>query len=306
MKQISWTIYCHTHTESSRRYIGLTKKTMMFRWNQHLQNAKAKRGKGCAHFWAAIRKYGKNAFSHEVLQVCDTLEEANTAEQYWIDLYGTRNLITGFNLAKGGEHVPHPVKNPWDRPEFRAANAGRNVAHILTPSARAKQQASMATPESKAKRSAAAKVSMASPATIAKREAMLTDDYRKRISDSLKASLSSDEARAKMSAASRCSSTPDVKEKRISALRVSMSRPETRQKLSASSKQAWSSPAYRQKLASRTVSEETRSRLSSASTGRRHSPESRARQAELARLRWKDPVVVAAHAAGLIRSRQSI
>jgi len=117
-----WTIYCHIHTESGRRYIGLTKLTMMKRWNQHVSNAKAKKGKGCAHFWAAIRKYGKHAFIHRILAYCDDLETANLAEECWIEFYDTRNPEKGFNLAKGGAHIPHPIhRNPWDDPEFRAA-----------------------------------------------------------------------------------------------------------------------------------------------------------------------------------------
>lgn len=115
-----WTIYCHTHVESNRRYIGLTKKTMMFRWNQHVSNAQNKHGKGCAYFWNSIRKYGKDAFSHEVLEICDTLEEGNIAEQKWIKFYDSRNPEKGFNLMKGGEHIPHPIrKNPWNNPEYR-------------------------------------------------------------------------------------------------------------------------------------------------------------------------------------------
>lgn len=42
---------------------------MMKRWNQHLANATKKRGKGCRHFWNAIRLYGPGAFSHEVLEI---------------------------------------------------------------------------------------------------------------------------------------------------------------------------------------------------------------------------------------------
>lgn len=113
-------IYCHTHTDSGRRYIGLTKKTMMQRWNQHVAKSKSLRGKGCFYFWNAIRKYGKDAFSHEVLEVCETLEEANLAEQKWIDHFDSKNPEKGFNLAEGGEHIPHPIrKNPWDDPEYR-------------------------------------------------------------------------------------------------------------------------------------------------------------------------------------------
>jgi hypothetical protein len=117
----TWTIYCHTHIISERRYIGLTKKTMLQRWNQHIANAKSKRGKGCLHLWNAIRKYGPEAFSHEVLEICNSLEEANEAEKTWINKFDSRNPEKGFNLALGGDHTPHPIrKNPWDNPEFRA------------------------------------------------------------------------------------------------------------------------------------------------------------------------------------------
>jgi len=114
-----WTIYCHTHVESGRRYVGLTKYTMMHRWNQHCAQAKSSKG-GRWHFPNAIRKYGKNAFSHEVLEICSSIQEANASEERWILHFDTRNTEKGFNLAKGGDHVPHPIRrNPWDDPEFR-------------------------------------------------------------------------------------------------------------------------------------------------------------------------------------------
>lgn len=137
-KSIKYTIYCHTHTESGRHYIGLTKKTMLFRWNQHLQNAKKKRGKGCAHFWAAIRKYGKDAFKHEVLEVCYSLEEANEAEKKWISHFDTRNPEKGFNLALGGSHTPHPVnKNYTKLPGFKEAASARSKKIWEDPKKRA-------------------------------------------------------------------------------------------------------------------------------------------------------------------------
>lgn len=117
---LRWMIYCHTHIETGRRYVGLTKLTMMARWNQHVNNAAKKVGKGCRHFWNAIRAYGKNAFSHEVLEVCTDLDVANVAEECWIEFYDTTNSAKGFNLMRGGGHTPHPIKNPWERPEYRA------------------------------------------------------------------------------------------------------------------------------------------------------------------------------------------
>jgi hypothetical protein len=133
-----WTIYCHIHIDSGRRYIGLTSKTMLRRWNSHILNAKSKKGKGCHHFWNAIRKYGKDAFSHEVLEVCDTLEAANTAENKWISQFNTRDPQFGFNLSKGGEHTPHPFKNPWNDPEYRAKMLGIKKKFQEDPKFRAK------------------------------------------------------------------------------------------------------------------------------------------------------------------------
>jgi hypothetical protein len=90
-----WTIYCHTHVDSGRRYVGLTSRSMERRWSQHVAQAKTSRG-GRWHFPNAIRKYGKNAFSHEILEICYSLEEANTAEDKWINHFDARNPERGF------------------------------------------------------------------------------------------------------------------------------------------------------------------------------------------------------------------
>lgn len=115
----TWTIYCHIHRESGRRYIGQTKKTWRQRWNQHVYTAEKLAKKGWSHFANAIRKYGKDAFEHEVLEICTTVDFANTAEEKWIAHFNTCDPLFGFNIKKGGDHVPHPVRNPWDRPGLR-------------------------------------------------------------------------------------------------------------------------------------------------------------------------------------------
>jgi group I intron endonuclease len=171
-----FTIYCHTHRESGRRYVGQTKKTWRQRWNQHVYTSERLVKKGWSHFANAIRKYGKDAFDHEVLEVCHSLEEANAAEERWIELLNSRDPLFGFNIKKGGDHVPHPVRNPWDRPEFRekglAFLAMANDVSQEERSARSKSlwqdpefaekvtsstKATKATPEGKARTSAAVK-----------------------------------------------------------------------------------------------------------------------------------------------------
>ncbi len=119
-KPTCYTVYCHIHIESGRRYIGLTKRTMEKRWSQHVCQSRYAKNKN-THFANAIRAYGKDAFSHEIIEVCSTLEEANAAEIKWMMHFDTLNPEFGFNLAKGGGYVPSvKCRNPWDRPEYRA------------------------------------------------------------------------------------------------------------------------------------------------------------------------------------------
>ena len=176
-----WTIYCHTHIATGRRYVGLTSQTMERRWASHCAKAKSAKG-GRWHFPNAIRKYGKDAFSHEVLEVCYDLEVANLAEKCWIDLFETRDPTKGFNLAKGGSHTPHPIrKNPWDRPEFRE----KALANLASANARAthsgrstRSKEVNSRPEVRAKMSAATSKQFASPESRQKQAELVSSFHQ--------------------------------------------------------------------------------------------------------------------------------
>jgi hypothetical protein len=136
---------------------------MLHRWRAHVS---ASRYSKFLYFANAIRKYGENAFSHEVLEICEDLEVANLAEICWIDFYDTRNPDKGFNLMKGGGFKPHPISNPWDRPEFREKSL--KVAKTKWESSTLRSNHSKAVKESFtkeriAKSSIAAKASRAKP-----------------------------------------------------------------------------------------------------------------------------------------------
>ena len=140
-----WTIYCHTHTDSGRRYIGLTSQTMEKRWKNHIYAAKSSKD-GRWHFPNAIRKYGKDAFTHKILEICDTLESAGIAEVKWIKFYDSRNPDRGFNLTKGGEYAPSVsriqrseiVRKLWQNSEYREKVIASTRNSYLDPSLRAK------------------------------------------------------------------------------------------------------------------------------------------------------------------------
>jgi group I intron endonuclease len=48
----------------------------------------------------AIKKYGKENFKKEILEVCTSLEELSEREKYWIEKLDAINL--GYNLTEGG------------------------------------------------------------------------------------------------------------------------------------------------------------------------------------------------------------
>jgi len=151
-----WTVYLHILKADGRGYVGLTSQTIEKRWKNHVCVANTSKG-GRWHFPNAIRKYGKDAFDHMKLGVFDTLEAGNAAEEKWIEILNTQDSVVGFNLAKGGAHMPHPIrKNPWDDPEYRTKlSPTLDMRSVHTPEARAKCRSALESPEVKAKMSAA-------------------------------------------------------------------------------------------------------------------------------------------------------
>ena len=258
-----WTIYCHTHVESGRRYVGLTKKTWQKRWIQHCAQAKSSKG-GRWHFPNAIRKYGKDAFSHEILEVLTDLEVANLAEECWIELLETRDPAKGFNLAKGGSHVPNhesssiSMKAKWADPEYRVR-------------AMAASKAGLNTLESKARRSIASTQLWSDPVMKEKLSAAILESHsrpevRVRLSAAQSGKTLSTEHRAKISASSRCQD-PDVRTRISEATKEAMARPEVKAKTVGAN-------------IGRKTSDEVRAKISAAGTGRVLSDETRKKISE--------------------------
>lgn len=92
----NWCVYMHEHRESGKKYVGITSQKPTNRW----QNGKHYSGN--AYFYAAIQKYGWDAFRHEILYTCLTREEAERLEIELIAKYQTQDPAKGYNLAAGG------------------------------------------------------------------------------------------------------------------------------------------------------------------------------------------------------------
>ena len=89
-------IYKHT-SPSGKSYIGQTCQPLNRRWRNghgYAQNA---------YFYRAIQKYGWESFSHEVLFVVDSLEEANRIEEALIAELKSNNPSFGYNISGGAD-----------------------------------------------------------------------------------------------------------------------------------------------------------------------------------------------------------
>ena len=52
--------------------------------------------------WNAINKYGWDNFKVELLEECQSSEELNEREKYWIKYYKSQDRNIGYNIAPGG------------------------------------------------------------------------------------------------------------------------------------------------------------------------------------------------------------
>jgi group I intron endonuclease len=112
-------------------YVGKTVETVNIRITKHV--AEANRGKGYA-FHGAIRKHGIDSFQIYSIAICETKQELNAAERFWIKKLGSLSP-GGYNLAVGGEggalaeeslrKIRGRVKSLEEREKLRIASTGR-------------------------------------------------------------------------------------------------------------------------------------------------------------------------------------
>ena len=92
-------IYKITNLIDQKIYIGLTTCTLKERWQNH---------KGCVksdprHLYRSMRKYGIENFKIEIVEETDSLEKLAQLEDYYINLYNSRDPNIGYNLSAGGQ-----------------------------------------------------------------------------------------------------------------------------------------------------------------------------------------------------------
>jgi group I intron endonuclease len=94
-------VYKITNNLTNKSYIGYTSKSSNQRLDEHLKDA-LKYNKNCNRkFYNAIRKYGKDAWSLEILIANIDVSLAKEKEIEMIEVFDTYN--TGYNSTRGGD-----------------------------------------------------------------------------------------------------------------------------------------------------------------------------------------------------------
>ena len=94
-------VYCHTNKINGKKYIGITCQDAEVRWGYKGNNYLQKQ----PYFAAAIKKYGWENFTHEILFEGLTAQEAHDKEIELIAYYHTYvgdSECWGYNLTRGG------------------------------------------------------------------------------------------------------------------------------------------------------------------------------------------------------------
>ena len=112
MKNYCGIIYKVTNLINGKVYIGQTTSNFKKYIRGHINSAIKNRDNNTKHFYRAIRKYGPENFSWEIIDEADlgvNIETLNLKEIYWIRYYksyGENDLYDdkfGYNMTKGGE-----------------------------------------------------------------------------------------------------------------------------------------------------------------------------------------------------------
>ena len=189
----TYCIYCHTNLTNNFKYIGQT-------IHGNNANKRWRNGEGYkdqVFFYRAIKKYGWDNFSHEILRSNLTLEEANYWENYYIELYRTFAGFSdakGYNLTLGGDGLAGVALSAETKKKISNSEKGKKVSE-----------------KTKEKMRIAAK-----NRCVWNKEKPLSEEHKKKISESHKGKKLSPEAKEKLSKANKGKIISEETRKRIS------------------------------------------------------------------------------------------
>jgi len=257
-------VYKHS-SPSGKSYVGVTS-------NLTKRNSKHRRDNGCIAFHTAIKKYGWESFTHEILVENLSHEEANDWEKFFIKIENTL-APNGYNLKDGGDSFTHSAET---RTKISNSLKGKKASIEARAKISAAHKGKVNSPETRAKMSVSQKGKKRSAEAITN-----ISNSQKGKPSPKKGKPLSDEQKAKMSATMKGRISPN-KGKKASE--------ETKKKISAARKGKPLSDNARAALrianTGRKMTEENKAKLIAISTGRKMSEESRAKMSKAQKKRF--------------------
>lgn len=82
------------------------------------------------HFLNALKKYGVDSFSCEILEWCETQSLANSRERFWIAYYNAKDRSVGYNITDGGEGWKGAHHSKETREKISRAKTGSHPKRV--------------------------------------------------------------------------------------------------------------------------------------------------------------------------------
>ena len=73
----------------------------------------------------AFHKYGKNNFSCHIIEWCNSKQELNIKEKFWIKFFHTQNPNIGYNITSGGEGTENYRHSTETIQKIKNSNKGK-------------------------------------------------------------------------------------------------------------------------------------------------------------------------------------
>ena len=124
-------IYITTNLVTWMQYIGKHKSHEYHRWYL---------GSGSI-LKSEIRKYGKENFISVIIETCDSVDDLNERERFWISHYDAVNSRRFYNIADGGagssgDGFCEAMKIAWSRSDYRESHIDGALKHWSDPDRR--------------------------------------------------------------------------------------------------------------------------------------------------------------------------
>ena len=80
----------------------------------------------------AIKKYGKQNFKNEILEECNSPEELDDRERYYINKYKSNDISIGYKISNGGQKRFFTGLKHSDESKRKMSESAKNVKHLPT------------------------------------------------------------------------------------------------------------------------------------------------------------------------------